>query len=91
MTDGGGTPPGGDPRPRREPPVLGWRARLDGLQRTILRQPLMLGITDGMRAFDRAGGGMLAGALAYFAFFIRFSNCHQFYIILHRHFLNFSL
>jgi membrane protein len=29
----------------------------------------MLGITDVMRAYDRGGGGMLAGALAYFAFF----------------------
>lgn len=61
-------PPGPDGRSRR-PPVLGWRARLEGLQRSIMRWPLVLGVMDGMRTFDRGGGGMLAGALAYFAFF----------------------
>jgi len=34
-----------------------------------MRSPLLLGVNGVMRAYDRGGGGMLAGALAYFAFF----------------------
>jgi membrane protein len=34
-----------------------------------MRLPPMVGIMEVMRVFDRGGGGMLAGALAYFAFF----------------------
>jgi membrane protein len=34
-----------------------------------MRQRLVLALMDVMRAYDRGGGGMLAGALAYFAFF----------------------
>lgn len=69
MSDGGEAPPHPTRTPDRRPPVLSWRARLEGLQRSVLRQPHVVGLMDGMRAFDRGGGGMLAGALAYFAFF----------------------
>ena len=55
--------------PRREPPVLGWRGRLEALQRSVMRTRLVRAVLDVMRAYDRGGGGMLAGALAYFAFF----------------------
>jgi uncharacterized BrkB/YihY/UPF0761 family membrane protein len=48
---------------------LGRRARLEAVQRRVLRLPVMRRITEVMRAYDRGGGGMLAGALAYFAFF----------------------
>ncbi len=66
MTAGGDAPPAKDERPA---PVLGWRGRLEALQRTVMRLPVVVGIMDVMRVFDRGGGGMLAGALAYFAFF----------------------
>ncbi len=69
MTPGGTSPPGQHGRPRRQPPVLGWRARLEGLQRATMRTPPVLAVMDVMRAYDRGGGGMLAGALAYFGFF----------------------
>ncbi len=62
-------PPGEGGKPQRQVPVLGWRARFEALQRSLMRQSLVLGVMDGMRAFDRGGGGMLAGALAYFGFF----------------------
>ena len=62
-------PPVEGGKPQREAPVLGWRARFEALHRSVIRQSLVLGVMDGMRAFDRGGGGMLAGALAYFAFF----------------------
>jgi uncharacterized BrkB/YihY/UPF0761 family membrane protein len=52
-----------------EPPVLHWRGRLEALQRTIMRTPPLQALTHVMRAYDRGGGGMLAAALAYFAFF----------------------
>jgi uncharacterized BrkB/YihY/UPF0761 family membrane protein len=35
----------------------------------MLRRPLAIAIMDIMRAYDRAGGGMTAASLAYFAFF----------------------
>ena len=69
MTGGGHAPPDEDGEPRRQPPVLGWRPRLEALQRSILRTPPVLAVMDVMRAYDRGGGGMLAGALAYFGFF----------------------
>ena len=69
MTDGGSVPPEATRKPRRDPPVLGWHARLEAFQRSLMRTPPVLAIMDVMRAYDRAGGGMLAGALAYFAFF----------------------
>ncbi len=34
-----------------------------------MRMPPVQGVLDVMRAYDRGGGGMLAGALAYFGFF----------------------
>jgi membrane protein len=34
-----------------------------------MRHPLVVAAMDVMRAYDRGGGGMLAGALSYFAFF----------------------
>ena len=34
-----------------------------------MRTPPVQGVMDVMRAYDRGGGGMLAGALAYFGFF----------------------
>ncbi len=58
-----------DGRPRRQPPVLGWRGRLEGFQRAVMRLPPVLAVMEVMRAYDRGGGGMLAGALAYFGFF----------------------
>lgn len=69
MTSGGGSPPSREGGSEREAPVLGWRGRLEGLQRSFMRQARVAGILDGMRVYDRGGGGMLAGALAYFAFF----------------------
>ena len=62
-------PPEQDGKPQRHPPVLGWRGRLEALQRAVLRTPPLLAVMDVMRAYDRGGGGMLAGALAYFGFF----------------------
>lgn len=61
-------PPDDVKRPDRAP-VLGWRGRLEGLQRSIMRRPAVLAVMDVTRAYDRGGGGMLAGSLAYFAFF----------------------
>jgi membrane protein len=69
VTGGGSAPPSSGDKPQDEVPVLAWRARLEALQRSVMRKPLVLGVMDGMRVFDRGGGGMLAGALAYFAFF----------------------
>lgn len=69
MTDGGYVPPEADGKPQRHPPVLGWRGRLEALQRAILRTPPMVAVMDVLRAYDRGGGGMLAGALAYYGFF----------------------
>lgn len=69
MTNGGATPPADGGAQAREAPVLGWRGRLEALQRSVMRQRLMLSVMDVMRAYNRGGGGMLAGALAYFAFF----------------------
>jgi membrane protein len=62
-------PPEQDGKPQRHPPVLGWRGRFEALQRALLRTPPLLAVMDVMRAYDRGGGGMLAGALAYFGFF----------------------
>lgn len=69
MTSGGYGPPDKGGQPRREPPVLHWRGRLESLQRALMRTPPLLALMDVMRAYDRGGGGMLAGALAYFGFF----------------------
>ena len=69
MTSGGDAPPGSKGGSEREAPVLGWRGRLEGLQRSFMRHPAMDAVMDVMRVYDRGGGGMLAGALAYFAFF----------------------
>lgn len=69
MSPGGDSPPLSGPGPRRERPVLGPRARLEAIQRGILRQPLVLRLSVVTRAYDHGGGGMLAGALAYYAFF----------------------
>mgnify|MGYP001817391129 CR=1 FL=1 len=69
MSSGGTAPPSHDDRPQREPPVLGWRGRLDALLRSVFRTSPVRGVQDVMRAYDRGGGGMLAGALAYFSFF----------------------
>lgn len=69
MTSGGDAPPDEDGKPRRQPPVLDSRGRLEALQRSILRSPPVLAVMDVMRTYDRGGGGMLAGALAYFGFF----------------------
>jgi len=62
-------PPEQDGKAPRHPPVLGWRGRFEALQRAVLRTPPLLAVMDVMRAYDRGGGGMLAGALAYFGFF----------------------
>lgn len=69
MSHGGGSPPRNAADPPRVRPVLGRRARLETLQRRVLRQPLVLRVSDVMRAYDRGGGRMLTAALAYFAFF----------------------
>ncbi len=69
MTGGGEVPPARDAKSQRQPPVLSWRARLEALQRSVMRTGPVLGLMDVMRAYDRGGGGMLAGALAYFGFF----------------------
>ena len=62
-------PPGPGDRGERQAPVLGWRPRLETVQRSVMRHRLVLGALDVMRAYDRAGGGMLAGGLSYFGFF----------------------
>jgi len=49
--------------------VLGWRSRVAGWQRSLLRRPVAIAVMDVMRTYDRGGGGMLAASLAYFAFF----------------------
>ena len=69
MSDGGSKPPTSGGQQRRRAPVLGWRGRLEAFQRAVMRRPVVLSFMDVMRAYDRGGGGMLAGALAYFAFF----------------------
>ena len=69
MTSGGEAPPGQPASAKREPPVLGWRGRIDALMRSILRTRPVRAILDVNRAYDQGGGGMLAGALSYFAFF----------------------
>jgi membrane protein len=69
VTHGGDQPPvdaGGGARQR---PVLGWRARLETLQRAIMRRPLVLAAMHVLHAYERGGGGMLAAALAYYALF----------------------
>lgn len=69
MSFGGSTPPGPGQGRSRSPGVLGWRARLEAVQRRLLRQPLVQRVQEVLRAYDRGGGAMLAGALAYYAFF----------------------
>lgn len=69
MSDGGHEPPGPSGRQGRQAPVLGWRGRLETLQRAVMRQPVVLSVLDVTRAYDRSGGGMLAAGLSYFAFF----------------------
>ena len=69
MTGGGDAPPVQADRAERDPPVLGWRGRIDALLRAVMRARPMRALLDVMRAYDRGGGGMLAGALAYFSFF----------------------
>jgi uncharacterized BrkB/YihY/UPF0761 family membrane protein len=66
---GGEVPPGRTETAKREPPVLGWKGRIDALLRTIMRARPVRAVNDVMRAYDQGGGGMLAGALAYFSFF----------------------
>jgi membrane protein len=62
-------PPDGSGSPHRSRPDLGWRLRLEALQRSILRRPRVLAVRDVMRAYDQSGGAMLSAALSYFAFF----------------------
>lgn len=69
MTSGPVAPDESGATARREAPVLGWRGRIEALLRTVMRSRPMRAVQDVMRAYDRGGGGMLAGALAYFAFF----------------------
>jgi membrane protein len=69
VTRGGETPPTGSSGASRRRPVLSWRSRLEAFQRVVLRTPVARAVLEVTRAYDRAGGGMLAGALAYFAFF----------------------
>jgi len=69
VTVGGDAPPEEGGKARREPPVLGWRSRLDAFQRAVMRTRPMRAVLDVMRAYGQGGGGMLAGALAYFSFF----------------------
>ncbi len=69
MTRGGVVPPGVEGGPPRQAPVLGRRARLEALQRRLLRHAVVLRVRAAVDVFDRGGGGMLAAALAYYAFF----------------------
>lgn len=69
MTGGGEAPPGPAARTRSDPPILSWHGRLEAFQRSVMRTPPVRAILDVMRAYDQGGGGMLAGALAYFSFF----------------------
>lgn len=69
MTEGGTRAPAPTDGKGKEAPVLHWRGRLEALQRTIMRTPPLQAVTHVLRAYDRGGGGMLAAALAYFAFF----------------------
>ena len=67
MSQGGGLPPSG--RDERRGSVIGWRGRLEALQRSVMRHPLVVAAMSVVRAYDRAGGGMLSGGLSFFAFF----------------------
>ncbi len=69
MSSGGEAPPARSKRAEREPPVLGWKGRLDALMRSVMRTRQVRAVLDVTRAYDQGGGGMLAGALAYFSFF----------------------
>lgn len=69
MSQGGPKPPVSSQTKMRTAPVLGWRARLETRQRAVVRHRLVLGALEVMRAYDRAGGGMLAGGLSYFGLF----------------------
>ncbi len=69
MTGGDDESPARAERAEREPPVLGWRGRVDALLRTVMRTRPIRAVLDVNRAYDQGGGGMLAGALAYFSFF----------------------
>jgi len=69
VTEGGEQPPAHRPDGPRERPVLGWRARLESVQRSLMRHSVVISIMDVLRAYERGGGGMTAAALAYFAFF----------------------
>ena len=69
MTDGGTRAPAPAGDQGHDAPVLHWRGRLEALQRAIMRTRPLQAILHILRAYDRGGGGMLAGALAYFAFF----------------------
>ena len=55
--------------PRRRPPALGWRARLDRLQRAATRHRAVRALLDVQRAYDRSGGGSLVASLAFYGFF----------------------
>lgn len=69
MSSGGGEPPPADSGTPRRSAVVGWRGRLEALQRRAMRAPPAAAGLEVLRAYDRGGGGMLAAALAYFAFF----------------------
>ena len=69
MTAETGGSPSGAGEKGRDAPVLHWRSRLEALQRAVMRASPLQALLHIMRAYDRGGGGMLAGALAYFAFF----------------------
>lgn len=69
MTPGGADPPRDSRNEDRSAPDLGWRANLARWQRALMRHPWALAGQDVLRAYDRAGGGMLAGGLSYFGFF----------------------
>lgn len=69
MTGGGDTPPRTNDSVEREIPVLGWRARLEALQRSVMRRRTVVVLMDVLRVFDRGGGAMLAAGLAYYALF----------------------
>mgnify|MGYP001816433659 FL=1 len=69
MTEGDAQPPATRGDQAHDAPVLHWRGRLEALQRAVMRTRPLRAVLQVMRAYDRGGGGMLAGALAYYTFF----------------------
>lgn len=67
MTDGSDHP--AEDRRTRPSPSLSPRARLEWLQRRLMRLALIRGFLEVQRAYDRAGGAVTSAGLAFYALF----------------------